>query len=515
MTQNATKPTKNKSWLADHPNVWKTIACVLPALVIALIPDPTGVERGGMIMLGIFVGTIIGFILQPLPNAPVGLIGVSVAMVAGTYWAPEHVDAETGDTIAAGMQWGPLTIKEVLAGFGDSTAWLIAAAFIIADGFVLTGLGRRIALIFLEKLGKTPLGLAYGLGAADLVVSPGTPSLTARYGGVVYPLVKSVSKEQGSEPFNDSRLKLGAFLTFASVAVSSLTSSLFLTAMAGNPLMANAVKSMDLGFEITWGNWFLAAVVPVGVALVIVPWAAYKIFPPQIGETPEAPAAARAGLAEMGPMSAKEKKMLAVFILLLLAWSLDSILAAFGLPKLSINATMAALVGVALMFILNVVKWADVVKNGSIWSTLLFYGAAIAMATKITTLGVTTWIGESVSGALGGLSWPIAFAIVVLAYFFARYLFASATAHILALYPVFLTAAIAVGTPPMLAAFFLAIGATNTANGLTPMAGGAALTAGQSGMITTSEWFQKNFLLSLVILGIFAVVGIPWMLLVL
>nr|NLD40666.1 hypothetical protein [Actinomycetales bacterium] len=67
----------------------------------------------------------------------------------------------------------------------------------------------------------------------------------------------------------------------------------------------------------------------------------------------------------------------------------------------------------------------------------------------------------------------------------------------------------------MLAAFFLAVGATNTSNGLTPMAGGAALTAGQSGMMTTGEWFNKNFLLSTVILAIFAVVGIPWMLLVL
>lgn len=516
MTNTANKTSRNTdSWLKRHPKAWKALACIIPALLIALIPDPEGVEQGGMIMLGIFVGTIIGFILQPLPNAPVGLIGVSAAMVAGVHWIPEHVDAETGDTVAAAMQWGPLTIKEVLAGFGNSTAWLIAAAFIIADGFVITGLGRRIALMFLAKLGKTPLGLAYGLGAADLIVSPGTPSLTARYGGVIYPLVRSVSKEQGSEPFEESRKRLGAYLTFATVAVSSLTSALFLTAMAGNPLMANAVESMGLDFEITWGKWFVAAVVPVAVGLVVVPWAAYKIFPPTIGETPEAPARAKAALAEMGPMGTAERKMLGVFIALLLAWSADSILAAFGLPQLSINATMAALVGVAFMFILNVVKWSDVVKNGSIWSTLLFYGAAIAMATKITTLGVTTWVGESISGALTGLAWPIAFAILVLAYFFARYLFASATAHILALYPVFLTAAIAVGTPPMLAAFFLAIGATNTSNGLTPMAGGAALTAGQSGMMTTGEWFGKNFWLSLVILGIFAVVGIPWMLLVL
>lgn len=204
-----------------------------------------------MIMLGIFVGTIIGFILQPLPNAPVGLIGVAVAMVAGAHWVPQHVKQDTGASVAATMQWGPLGIKEVLAGFGDSTAWLIAAAFIIADGFVITGLGRRIALLFLSRFGKTALGLAYGLGAADLIVSPGTPSLTARYGGVVYPLVKSIAKEQGSEPFDDSRRKLGAFLTFTSVAISSLTSALFLTAMAGNPLMANAVKSMNLGFELS------------------------------------------------------------------------------------------------------------------------------------------------------------------------------------------------------------------------------------------------------------------------
>lgn len=514
MTTAVDAPT-SETWFTRHPKAWKTLTCVIPALALSLIPDPAGVQQGGMIMLGIFVGTIIGFILQPLPNAPVGLIGVAVAMVAGARWVPAHVKADTGAAVAATMQWGPLGIKEVLAGFGDSTAWLIAAAFIIADGFVITGLGRRIALLFLSRFGKTALGLAYGLGAADLVVSPGTPSLTARYGGVVYPLVKSIAKEQGSEAFDDSRKKLGAFLTFTSVAISSLTSALFLTAMAGNPLMANAVKSMNLGFEMSWGNWFVAAVVPVAVALVVIPWVAYKIFPPSQGKTPEAPALAKAALAEMGPMKTPEKKMLGVFLFLLLAWAIDSILAGLGLPKLSIDATMAALVGVALLFILNVVKWADVVKNGSIWSTLLFYGAAIAMATKMTTLGVTAWVGSSVSGALGGLAWPLAFAIVVLAYFFARYLFASATAHILALYPVFLTAAIAVGTPPMLAAFFLAIGATNTANGLTPMAGGAALTAGQSGMITTGEWFSKNFILSLAMLAIFAVIGIPWMLLVL
>lgn len=106
MTNVTQAPTSSENWLKRHPNAWKTLACVLPALIIAFIPDPDGVERGGMIMLGIFVGTIIGFILQPLPNAPVGLIGVSAAMVFGTHWLPEHVNAETGETVAAGMHGG-------------------------------------------------------------------------------------------------------------------------------------------------------------------------------------------------------------------------------------------------------------------------------------------------------------------------------------------------------------------------------------------------------------------------
>ncbi len=75
---------------------------------------------------------------------------------------------------------GTIGIKEALSGYGDSTVWLVVAAFLIAGGVIRTGLGRRIALIFVSKMGKTPIGLGYSLCLSELMLGPVVPSNTAR-----------------------------------------------------------------------------------------------------------------------------------------------------------------------------------------------------------------------------------------------------------------------------------------------------------------------------------------------
>lgn len=116
------------------------VAIILAAvLIIWFIPPPEGVDPRGMHMAAIFVGTILGLVLQPLPTAAVSIIGLAAAMITGTMNVGED---------------------EALTGFASSAVWLIVAAFFIADGFLLTGLGRRIALWFVTKLGKSSLGLA-------------------------------------------------------------------------------------------------------------------------------------------------------------------------------------------------------------------------------------------------------------------------------------------------------------------------------------------------------------------
>ena len=450
------------------------------ALAIFFVAPPAGVDDRGMQMLAIFVATIIGLILQPLPTPSVALIGLAAAMITGA------MDVASG---------------EALSGFANPTVLLIVAAFFIADGFLLTGLGRRIALVFVAWLGRSPLGIAYGMAVTDLVLAPATPSNTARAGGVVYPIIRSIAEVQGSTPETDeSRKRLGAYLTFTAAHVNVITSAMFVTAMAGNPVAQHAAA--DMGIDISWGTWALAALVPGVLSLAIVPWAMTKLYGPTVEKTPEAPAMAREELRGMGRMSSGEIVMTVTFVLLLLMWVLGS--------AFDINATTAAFVGIAILLLSGVLTWKDMAKNSSAWNTFVFFAVLVGMAGQLNTLGVIDWIGSVVSGLVGGMPWIVAFAVLSLVYFYVHYLFASNTAQIVAMYAVFVGAAVAAGAPPLLAALvFGFIG--NLFGALSHYASGPSGVIYGSGYIKVGEWFRVAFVMSVVIIAVWTVAGGAWM----
>lgn len=457
----------------------KVAVILVVTAAVWLIPAPAGVDPRGMHMAGIFLGTILALILQPLPTASVALIGLAAAMITGA------MDAGT----------------EALSGFGNSSVWLIVAAFFIADGFLLTGLGRRVALWFVTKLGRSALGLSYGMVVTDLVLAPATPSNTARAGGVVFPIIRSLAEVQGSTPETpQSRRRLGAYLSMTSVQANTVTSAMFLTAMAGNPLAAKFAA--DAGVSISWGTWALAALVPGVVLLVLLPWVMSKIYAPTMKKTPDAPAQAREALRQAGPMSRHEIVMALTFVALLVMWCLGSVW--------DLNSTAVAFVGVAVLLATKVISWKDMAANGGAWSTLVFFGVLVGMATQLNDLGVIDWIGASVASAVGGFSWVVAFLILALVYFYVHYLFASNTAQIVAMYAVFLGGAIGAGAPPLLAALvFGFIG--NLFGGLAHYSSGPAGVVYGSGYVPTNEWFRVGFLVSLVLLAVWGVVGGLWM----
>lgn len=476
MSETVEAPARNRpAWL---PHLYKAGIPIAVAVVVYFLPVPDGVEPTGMRMLGIFLGTILALILQPLPTGAVAIIGMTAAMLTKTESA-----------------------AKALAGFANTTVWLIVAAFFIAEGFLITGLGRRIALLFVTRLGRSTLGLSYGMALTDLILAPATPSNTARCGGVVFPVVASLSRLEDSHPEpEESRKRLGAYLTLTALQVNVVTSAMFLTAMAGNPVAQKAAA--DLGVQISWGQWALAAVVPGVVSLAAVPWVMSKIYPPTVTRTPEAPQQARDQLREAGPMSRGEKIMAATFVVLLLLWCLGD--------TLNIDATTAAFTGIAILLVTGVLSWRDLIENTSAWSTLVFFGVLVGMAGELNELGVIGWIGDSVAGAVGSLPWVVAFGILTLVYFYSHYLFASNTAHIVAMYAVFVGAAIATGAPPLFAALvFGFIG--NLFGGLAHYSSGPAGVIYGSGYVKTAELFRIGFAMSVVNIAIWTVVGGAWM----
>src|SRR5262249_57773025 len=104
---------------------------------------------------------------------------------------------------------------KILSGFSNLTIWLVFTAFLFSRAVTATGFGTRVAYLFIQRFARTPLSLGYSIAAADVVLAPFIPSDTARGGGVVFPITRSVAGAFGSEPGPTAR-RIGIFLVLVS-----------------------------------------------------------------------------------------------------------------------------------------------------------------------------------------------------------------------------------------------------------------------------------------------------------
>ncbi|MDH1604104.1 anion permease, partial [Empedobacter sp. GD03739] len=466
-------------------NIRNVAITFIIAVILWNIPTPDGVAPNAWHLFAIFAATIIGIILKAAPMGTMCMLAIGVTALTQVL-APDD----------AGK-----SITKALTGFGDKIIWLIGISFFIARGFIKTGLGNRIAFIFIRIFGKSSLGLAYGLGLADLCLAPAIPSNTARGGGIIYPIMKSMAISFDSHPDKpETHKKLGSFLTLNSYYMNLITSSMFLTGTASNPMCQKFAA--DLGINITWMSWAAAGFVPGMVAFIIVPLVLYKIFPPELKKTTDAPKMAAQKLKEMGAITKHEWLMLLAFVILLSLWI-------FG-GSLSIDATTTAFIGLTLLLLTSVLTWEDVKSEKGAWDTIVWFAVLVMMASSLNELGFIDWFSNLIKGEIGGLSWQVAFPVIVLVYFFSHYIFASATAHVAAMYAALLGVGVSLGVPPMLLAMML--GFMGSIYGvLTHYGHGPAPVYFGSGYVELKTWWLKGLEIGIVLLIIYMAVGGLWM----
>jgi DASS family divalent anion:Na+ symporter len=249
---------------------------------ILLIPRPEGVEAASWRLLAIFAATITGSIVQPIPGAAIVLLGVTALAL-----------------------FKVLTIGDALAGYADPVVWLVLAAFFISRGMIKTGLGRRIAFLFIKAIGRHSLGLSYALASTEMVLATVIPSTGARSGGIIFPITKSLAEAYESRPGPTAR-RLGAFLMTSVYQCNVIVCAMFLTGQASNPIIARFAQQTT-GIEITYARWALGSIVPALLSLLVVPWLLYRVFPPEIKHTPAASEFASKELKLMGPMKWSER----------------------------------------------------------------------------------------------------------------------------------------------------------------------------------------------------------------
>ena len=461
--------------VAAGRRAWRAIAPPLAAGAVWLLPHGAfGAAEWGL--LSLFAATICALITRPLDAAPVVLIAITTAVFLRI-----------------------LTIQEALAGFGNVTVWLIVAAFMFARGLIETRLGERIAYTAVRRCGGSPLRLGYAIVIADLVMAPMTASNTARAGGILFPVALTTARAFGSEP-GPTAARIGTFLMKTLYQGDLVVSAMFLTATAPNPLVAELARQAA-GVDVTWLTWAAAAAVPGLLALVTVPLVVYRLFPPTVHDTRAAQELAADRLRAMGRMSGRERAMLAIFGLVLLLWVTAG--------SHGMSATAVAWLGLSLMLVTRVLDWTDILDVKGAWDVLIWFGGLMMLAGQLNEAGLTSAFAGAAAGAVAGWPWWWALVVLIVAYVYSHYAFATLVAHVTAMFPPFFAVAIGLGAPPLLAAlafgFFSSLNAATTHYGTGP----APIIFG-GGYLTQAQWWRAGFVISLLHLAVWLPFGFLW-----
>jgi len=470
------------------------IAVAIGLLIWFVVPVPQGVTPDAWHLLALFVGTIAAIIGKAMPIGALSMLAIALVAVTGV----------TSDKPATAM-------ADALSSFANPLIWLIGVAVMISRALIKTGLGARIGYGFITIFGRHTIGIGYALAAADLTIAPVTPSNTARGGGIIHPIMRGIAASFDSDPDQGTQGRIGRYLALVNYHANPITSAMFITATAPNPLIVKLVAdATGAQVQLSWGTWALAMLLPGLVALALMPLVIYVLYPPEIKSTPDAAGFARAKLSELGPMSRDEKVLLGVFALLLFLWA--SVLERLIDPSWAVDPTTAAFIGLGVLLLTGVLSWDDLLKEKSAWDTIVWFSALVMMATYLNKLGLIGWLSKAIETGIGGLGfehWFPACSLLLLAYLYAHYMFASTTAHITAMFAAFYGAGLALGAPPFLFALLMAA-ASNIMMTLTHYATGTSPVVFGSGYTTLAEWWRCGFVMSVVLIAVWVLVGAVW-----
>lgn len=458
----------------------KQLFIFLLGTALWFLPPPEGLTPQAWHLFSIFISIILAVILEAFPIFTASIVGLSITVLTHT-----------------------LEPKEAYSGFSQSFILLIIVAFLIARGVIKSGLGKRIAFLIIKKFGKSSLGLGYSLIAADMFIAPAFPSNTAR-SGVLFPIVNALAADSGSKVNDGTRKKLGAYLMMTSMAGITISSAMWLTAMAANP--AGVKMAESFGVHISYGSWAIAASLPTLLAFIAIPWVLLKIYPPEIKHTPNAPKIANQELIRMGKVTKNEYIMGFTFVSMVTLWVLS--------PTFGFDKTAIAFLGLAAIMISNIFTLEDLAHEGRALGTLIWFAILYSMSSELNHLGFMSWLGEHIATLVTGFSWQLVYLFLIIAYVLIHYFFVSQTAQMLALFSVFLGVGINAGVDGELLALMLLF-ATNFNAMITPQGSSANVIYLGSGYIESNEVYKYGGVITLLNSLIYVCVGSVWILAIL
>ena len=351
---------------------------------------PLGLSYQGRIALATFACVIVWWMTQPMPWAVAAMLPFLVFPAAGV-----------------------MNIADTMRLYGQPIFFWILGTVLMGYAIEKHGLAYRFALAFLALRGiggrMHRLTFIYMLIVAAIsmfVSDAATVAMTVPIGMSVVRHTWTMSGTARADTTNFAAfITLGTF--YASVAGGTAT-------IMGVPHNAIAVAILEqvTGRQLGFFEWMIAGI-PVCLALLVAFYAIlWALVPPEMRTLPSGEAFLRAERARLGPMRANEVRVLVVFAIMVVLFTLPTLLevALGGTHPGTVVAARALPVWVvppAVLFLLFTIRssdgtggallsWRDAEQHGP-WNTMFLVGGAVAMTDALTQFGFADAVGRTVS----------------------------------------------------------------------------------------------------------------------
>ena len=415
-------------------------------LGIIFMPNLAGLTSAGKVVLGILVFAVIMWVTQAI-SYPLSAVAIIAFLCVFLGFSPmKGIDGPMLGTAKA--------IPMALSGF-TNTGWvLVAAGLFMAAGILSTGLEKRIALNILRIVGTKTNSIFAGIIIVMLLLGFLIPSITAR-SATMTPIAMGLIAAFGVD-------QKGVFARMLLVCVAieaSISGILLLTSGAPNPVAVSFIAS-SLKHTISWGDWLIFG----GPFSLILSAIFYLIITRmnkfEFQEIPGGKEIISKALAELGPMSEKEKRISIIFAITIFLWTSELWYKSVGLSA-TLDANTTAILSVLMMMSpwIGIGDWKTMSSKVD-WGTILLFGAGISLGEILLSTGAALWLAKTALGGLGLGSMPVAIMMLVLtiALVAIRFAFASITSATAALVPTVIGFLLSLNNPslPMWGMTFIA-----------------------------------------------------------
>jgi len=408
---------------------WGLIAAIAVLVVIMALPTPAGLPLAGQRMLAIFGFAVVVWMTEAIDYA-ISAVVIAALMAVLLGISPNVANPKVPYGTAAGL-------TTAMSGFGNTALTLVAAALFLAAAMTITGLDRRIALVVLRGMGAKTNRIVIGSIIVATILALLVPSATARAAAVI-PIMMGVILAFGV----DRRSRFAGMLMITTVQAVSIWNVGIKTAAAQNLIAVGFIQSL-LHQEVTWGSWLMAAA-PFSIAMSIgLYYIMMLMMPPETKEMPGGAQAVAKALAELGPLTGAQMRLLVISLVLLFVWATEGYLHHF-------DSSTTTTVAVALLFLpwIGVMDWKK--ANALIpWGTIVLFGVGIGLGTALLQTQaaqwlaslIVQWFGLNQLAAIGILAVMAIFLVVI------HLGFASATALAATMIPIIIAIMQKVQTP--------------------------------------------------------------------